>query len=314
MPSGTARIASLREVARDHRRRRRSRASTSMASTSSSRPPSVRADLEHRLRDVDLVRVQLAREALEVAQRLEAGDLEPARAHGAHAGRDAARMPDDVAAPRSSPARSRRSRTAASLVSSDPASDAVVHAEVVEDHRAPAPRARSARARTSRRRASGLVSAPRSLACTLLGVEELDAALLAGSRPPPSTSGVPRPIALQVLVHRVEPRRVLGLDQLQEEGAGTGFRAAGPRAGCRSARSSRQRREAEELRVELGPVRGAVGADVLDDAEEVHAGERRRMRVDGRDRAEVDVVDRELVVAVDEVDAGSRRRRGSPGC
>ena len=54
--------------------------------------------------------------------------------------------------------------------------------------------------------------------------------------------------------------------------------------------------------VELDPVRRAVGADVLDDAEEIHARDRRRMRIDRRDRAEVDVVDREVVVTVDEID------------
>ncbi len=116
-----------------------------------------------------------------------------------------------------------------------------------------------------------------------------------------SDVGRAEPDALQVLVGRREARHVVGLDQLQVEVAAGALQqqALGQDA---EAHAVGQRREAEDLAVELDPVRGAVGADVLDDAEEAHAGDRRRMLVDGGDRAEVDVVDRELVVAVDEVD------------
>src|SRR5207245_2390018 len=47
---------------------------------------------------------------------------------------------------------------------------------------------------------------------------------------------------------------------------------------------------------------GPVGAYVLDDPEEIHAGDRGRVRVDHRNGAEVDVVDREIFVTVDEID------------
>jgi hypothetical protein len=60
----------------------------------------LRADLarerEHRFRHVDLVRVELAVEPFEIAQRLEAGDAQSAFPHGAHAGRRALGMSSDV--------------------------------------------------------------------------------------------------------------------------------------------------------------------------------------------------------------------------
>ena len=54
------------------------------------------AHLQHRLGDVDLVVVQVARQALEVAQHLEAGDAQPAVAHRGNRGFLAAGMADDV--------------------------------------------------------------------------------------------------------------------------------------------------------------------------------------------------------------------------
>ena len=54
------------------------------------------AHLEHRLGDVHLVGVQVAREPLEVAQHLEAGDPQAARAHRLDRGRLAAGVADDV--------------------------------------------------------------------------------------------------------------------------------------------------------------------------------------------------------------------------
>src|SRR6185369_2654864 len=62
-------------------------------------------------------------------------------------------------------------------------------------------------------------------------------------------------------------------------------------------------REAEQLAVELGPVLGALVADVLHDAEPVQPGDRRRLAIDGGDGHEVDVVDRKLLPTVDEVQA-----------
>ena len=61
--------------------------------------------------------------------------------------------------------------------------------------------------------------------------------------------------------------------------------------------------EAEELGVELGPIGHAVVADVLDDAEPMQAGQRRRVRIDAGVEREIDVVDRKLAVTIDEVDA-----------
>ena len=54
------------------------------------------ADLQHRLRDVELVGMKLALESLEVAQRFEPRDRKPGFAHGANAGRSASRMAGDV--------------------------------------------------------------------------------------------------------------------------------------------------------------------------------------------------------------------------
>ena len=54
--------------------------------TSSSGAPTARAHLEHRLGDVDLVVVQVAGEAFEVAQHLEAGDAQAAGLDHAHRG------------------------------------------------------------------------------------------------------------------------------------------------------------------------------------------------------------------------------------
>src|SRR5690349_22632719 len=60
--------------------------------------------------------------------------------------------------------------------------------------------------------------------------------------------------------------------------------------------------EAEERRVEIGPVVDAIAEDRLHDAEPVQAEERRRMAVDAWRPDEIDVVNRELVDAVDEMD------------
>jgi len=65
----------------------------------------------------------------------------------------------------------------------------------------------------------------------------------------------------------------------------------------------RQLPEAEQRRVEGAPVSAALGADVPHDAEPVQAGDRRHLELDGRDRHEIDVADRELAPAVDEMDA-----------
>src|SRR5213075_147457 len=54
------------------------------------------AHLEHALRDVDLVGMQVAREAFEVAQHLESGDAQPARAHRGDCRRLAVGMADDI--------------------------------------------------------------------------------------------------------------------------------------------------------------------------------------------------------------------------
>jgi hypothetical protein len=56
-----------------------------------------RAHLQHGLGDVDLVVVQVAREALEVAQHLKAGHAQAAGAHRLHGGLQPVRVADDVA-------------------------------------------------------------------------------------------------------------------------------------------------------------------------------------------------------------------------
>ena len=134
----------------------------------------------------------------------------------------------------------------------------------------------------------------------LLGDEELDAAFLQDLHGAQHV-GRPEADALQVLLRRREPGDVVGLDQLEVERAARAFEQQ-PLGQDAETLAVRQRREAEDLRVELDPVRGAIGIDVLDESEEVHSAERRRMRVDRRNGAEVDVVDREFVVPVDEVD------------
>ena len=53
--------------------------------------------LEHRLRDVDLVLVQVARQPLEIAQHLEAGHPQPASAHRPHGVVEPLRVRNDVA-------------------------------------------------------------------------------------------------------------------------------------------------------------------------------------------------------------------------
>ena len=67
----------------------------------------------------------------------------------------------------------------------------------------------------------------------------------------------------------------------------------------------RQFGEAEELAIELAPVVHSVHVDVLHDAEPVQPGHGRRVLVDLGDRHEIDAPDRELPVAVDEVDAAA---------
>ena len=80
------------------------------------------AHLEHRLGDVDLVGVQVARQALEVAQHLEAGDAQAARAHGLDRRRRAAGMAGEVAGVEHHLGEARRRASRASLASSGPAS------------------------------------------------------------------------------------------------------------------------------------------------------------------------------------------------
>jgi hypothetical protein len=134
----------------------------------------------------------------------------------------------------------------------------------------------------------------------LLGDEKLDTALpqdLHGGQ----HVGRPEADALQVLVGRSEPRDVVGLDQLEVEAA-TGTFEQQPLGQDAETLAVRQRGEAEDLRIELDPVRGAVGIDVLDDPEEVQSAQRGRVLVDRGNGEKIDVVDREFVVPVDELD------------
>ena len=108
-------------------------------------------------------------------------------------------------------------------------------------------------------------------------------------------------IGLDAGKSNVRARNFVGLDQLQVERAARTLEQV-PLGHDPEADAVRDGREAEDLAVELDPVGRAVRADVLDDAEEVHAGDRRRVRVDRRQLVKVDVVDREIAIAVDEVD------------
>ena len=145
-----------------------------------------------------------------------------------------------------------------------------------------------------------MVSAPRSLVCTFSEARN-SMPRCSRMRDRREDVGCAEADALQVFLVRRVFGRVVGLDQLQVEALARALQqqSLGQDA---EADVGRERREAEDLRVELHPVRGAVDADVLDDPEKAHPALRRRMRVDVRDGAEVDVVDRELVVAVDEID------------
>ena len=263
-------------------------------------PAEPAADLEHRLRDVHLVRVHAAVETFEIAQRLETGDDEAALAHGAHAGVDAGRMPDDVAG-RDHHLREPRLAHRGELAFQRARQRRGVHSEVVEDHRGTAaPAGTSCTSSNITLPSDAVVRAPRSRRMDLLGDEELDAALLQDLHGAQHV-GRPEADALQVLLGRSEPGDVVGLDQLEVERAAGAFEQQ-PLGQDAETLAVRQRREAEDLRVELDPVRGAVGIDVLDEPEEVQSAERGRMGVDRRNGAEIDVVDREFVVPVDEID------------
>ena len=97
-------------------------------------PAEPAADLEHRLRDVHLVRVHAAVETFEVAQRLQPGDTEAAVPHGPHAGVDAGRMPHDVVG-RDHHLRKARVMHRRELALQRACQRRGVHSEVVEDHR-----------------------------------------------------------------------------------------------------------------------------------------------------------------------------------
>src|SRR5207302_689349 len=77
--------------------------------------------------------------------------------------------------------------------------------------------------------------------------------------------------------------------------------------------AARQHAEAEKVLVEVEPVGGAIAEDRLHDAEPVQPRHRRRPRVAAGERHEVDVVDREVAVAVDEVEAVDGERIGRLG-
>ena len=271
-----------------------------VASTSSRRPPSSAADLEHRLRDVHLVRVHAAVETFEVAQRLETGHGEAAVAHGAHAGVDAGRMPDDVVG-RDHHLREARLAHRGELAFQRARQRRGVHSEVVEDHRGAAASAGTLCTSSNITLPSDGGGEGAALArVDLLGDEELDAALLQDLHGAQHV-GRAEADALQVLLGRREPGEVVGLDQLKVERAAGAFEQQ-PLGQDAETLAVRQRRKAEDLRVELDPVGGAVGIDVLDEPEEVQSAERRRMGIDRRNGAEIDVVDREFVVPVDEID------------
>src|SRR6202171_4734465 len=94
----------------------------------------------------------------------------------------------------------------------------------------------------------------------------------------------------------------LGVDELQVEAVARTFQDA-PLGENAVALLVGQDAEPEELRVELDPLRHAIAADILDDAEPMQAGQRRRVRIHAGIEREIHVVDRELAIAIDEVDA-----------
>ena len=263
-------------------------------------PAEPAADLEHRLRDVHLVRVHATVETFEIAQRLQSGDGEAAVAHGAHAGVDAGRMPDDVAR-RDHHLREARVPHRGELALQRARQRRGVHPEVVEDHRgAAAPAGASCTSSNITLPSEAVVRAPRSLAWTFSETRNSTPRFCRSSTVA-STSGVPKPMRCRCSSAGANRASVVGLDQLEVERAAGAFEQQ-PLGQDAEALAVRQRRKAEDLRVELDPVRGAVGIDVLDDPEEVHPAERGRMGVDRGNGAEIDVVDREFVVPVDEID------------
>ena len=92
------------------------------------------AHVEHRLRDVDLVGVQMARQALEIAQHLEAGNPEAARAYGGDRSAFAVRVADDVVGIEHDLREARRLHRA-QLGLQRPRQRDRVHAEMVEVHK-----------------------------------------------------------------------------------------------------------------------------------------------------------------------------------
>src|SRR5450755_146675 len=87
--------------------------------------------------------------------------------------------------------------------------------------------------------------------------------------------------ALQVFFQKGVARGSVGLDQLKHEAA-TGALEQQSHGHDAETHAIRQRRETEDLRVELDPVRGTVSADVLDDTEVVQAADGRGVRLDRR--------------------------------
>src|ERR1700681_4725232 len=94
----------------------------------------------------------------------------------------------------------------------------------------------------------------------------------------------------------------LGVDELQVEAVARTFQET-PLGENAVALLVGRDAEPEEPCVELDPRRHPIAADILDDAEPMQAGQRRRVRIHAGIEREIHVVDRELAIAIDEVDA-----------
>src|SRR5208283_5932578 len=106
--------------------------------------------------------------------------------------------------------------------------------------------------------------------------------------------------ALQVFFRERVASGVFGFDQLKKETATGALQQQSHRHDAEM-HAIRKWGETEDLRIELHPIGGPIGADVLNDTEKVQAFDRRGLCFNRGDGAKVDVIDRELVVAVDKV-------------
>ncbi len=263
------------------------------------------AHLQHRLRHVELVGVQVAGQPLEVAEHLEAGHAQAASLHCGDRRGDTTFVTGEIARRQHHLPETRCTDRGELLLERARERDRV-HAEVVEVHGGSAGAIRRSLAEwlaTSSNVTPAEIDLRQRPALGRLDrvtVDEDDAPLTQRAH---RRGDVRRTEAdaKQALV----PLDVLGafgrLDQLQIEPAARTFEQRALRQDAEIL-AARQHREAEQVPVEVDPVHRAIAEDRLHDAEVMQARDRRRIRVGAGERHEVDVVDREIAVPIDEID------------